>query len=480
MRIFIQAAITLVLSQPVTAAEQPNIIVIVADDMGYGDLGFTGHPKIKTPHLDALAKGGATFNHFYSPAQVCSPTRSAMLTGRMPHRHGIYSFIGGSSGNLTHLPKSEVTITQTLRKAGYQTAIIGKWHCSLNQIQQKNAKIPSMDHYGFDYWFCSDDNAKIINKPHWIRNGEDEGTKHGLAANIVGYEAVHWLKHVRINDKPFIQFVHFYEPHWYVVGPGDLVSNYLETATKNEHEAHYFAAITNVDREIGNITKALEVLGLKENTVILFSSDHGPAKLGEGKTNRNYGTAHPYRGHKYGLWDGSIHVPGIVHWPATVKPGMVIDTPAGSIDWFPTICDITRAARPAGRELDGQSLYPLLQGKAMTRKTPLQWHHYNTNVKNSPNPNAVMRVGNYVICGFYTPESQPQRASWKEAHITNIKQGKIVRYALYDIIKDPQQKNDVSQKNLKVFNQLKAQLHDAHEVYKRESVGWKGATPLYP
>lgn len=154
--------------------ERPNIIVIVADDLGYGDLGFTGHPKIKTPHLDQLAKGGATFTHFYSPAQVCSPSRAATMTGKMPHRHGIYSFIGGSSGSLVHLPKSEVTIPQLLRKNGYQTAIIGKWHCSLIgvQIARQKAKIndiPSMDHYGFDYWFCSDDNAKIRNKPGWIR-----------------------------------------------------------------------------------------------------------------------------------------------------------------------------------------------------------------------------------------------------------------------------------------------------------------------
>lgn len=138
MKLPVLGAIALTLAPTVAVADQPNIMVIVADDMGYGDLGFTGHPKIKTPHLDALAEGGATFNHFYSPAQVCSPTRAAMLTGRMPHRHGIYSFIGGSSGSLTHLPKSEVTIPQILRKAGYQTAIIGKWHCSLNQVQQKN------------------------------------------------------------------------------------------------------------------------------------------------------------------------------------------------------------------------------------------------------------------------------------------------------------------------------------------------------
>lgn len=461
-------------------AERPNIVIIVADDLGYGDLGFTGNPKIKTPHLDALAKGGATFNHFYSPAQVCSPTRASMLTGRMPHRHGIYSFIGGSSGTLTHLPKKEVTLPQLLRKNGYQTAIIGKWHCSLNDVQQKNVKIPTMDQYGFDYWFCSDDNAKILDKPGWIRNGKREGTKPGLAANVVGEEAVHWLKNVRDGSKPFIQFVHFYEPHWYVAGPEQMVGKYLKTVTKNSNEAHYFAAVSNVDQEIGNITKTLEELGLKDNTIVLFSSDHGPAKLGKGRFDRNYGTAHPYRGNKYGLWDGSIHVPGLAYWPAKIKAGQVINTPVGSIDWFPSVCEMTETKLPAKIELDGQSFYSMLQGKEMARKKPLQWHHYNTNAKNSPNPNSVMRVGQYVICGFYDPETQPKRGSWNPAHIKNIKQGKIVRFALYDITNDPQQKHDISKKEKAVFKQLKTRLEEEHQQYQKEAVGWKGVHPVYP
>lgn len=284
--------------------------------MGYGDLGFTGHPKIKTPHLDKLAKGGAIFTHFYSPAQVCSPSRAATMTGRMPHRHGIYSFIGGSSGNLTHLPKSEITIPQLLRKNGYQTAIVGKWHNSLIEVQMQrdktgNKDIPDMEHYGFDYWFCSDDNAKIRNKPGWIRSGKMEGTKNGLAANIIGSEAVHWLIKERNPDKPFIQFVHFYEPHWYVDAPEEITRRYLGKTTQNKNEAIYFASVTNSDAEIGKIHRTLKELDLEKNTLILFTSDHGPAKLGEGKRDRNYGTATPYRGHKYGLWDGSIHTPGL-------------------------------------------------------------------------------------------------------------------------------------------------------------------------
>ncbi len=464
-------------------ADKPNIIVIVADDLGYGDLGFTGHPHIKTPYLDELAKGGATFTHFYSPAQVCSPSRAATLTGRMPHRSGIYSFIGGSSGSLTHLSKTEVTIPQLLRKNGYQTAIIGKWHNSLIEVQKNRAKaglhdIPTMDLYGFDYYFCSDDNAKMRNKPGWIRNGKTEGTKPGLAANIVGTEAVHWLTQERDPEKPFIQFVHFYEPHWYVDAPEEITKQYYGSATKNRNQAIYFASITNVDREIGKIHRALKSLKLSKNTLILFTSDHGPSSLGPGKKDRNYGTATPYRGNKYGLWDGSLHVPGVAHWPARIKSKTIISTPAGAIDWLPTICEVTGTTLPSDLNLDGQSHLPLLLGKRFRRQKPLQWHHYNTNFISSPNPNAVIRVGDYLICGFYDPKSQLKRSSWKESHLYLVQNEKLVRFQLFNILSDPTQQTDLSQKEPARFNKLKAQLINAHHKMQSEAMGWRGTQPV--
>ncbi len=465
------------------AQGKPNIIVIVADDLGYGDLGFTGHPTIKTPNLDKLSKGGATFTHFYSPAQVCSPSRAAAITGRMPHRLGIYSFIGGSSGSLTHLPKTEITIPQLLRKNGYQTAMIGKWHNSLIEVQMKRDKagkndIPSMDHYGFDYWFCSDDNAKIRNKPNWIRNGKNEGMKKGLAANIVGQEAVHWLTKERNPSKPFIQFVHFYEPHWYVDAPEDITKQYLAKDTDNKNQAIYFAAVTNVDKEIGNIHRTLEELKIADNTLILFTSDHGPSTLGDGKRDRNYGSAEPYRGYKYGLWDGSVHAPGVAHWPAKIKPNTIIDTPAGAIDWLPTICEVTKTPLPANLELDGKSHLSLLMGKSMQRQKPLQWHHYNTNFNHAPNPNAVLRIGDYVICGFYAPETQLKRSSWKEKHLKLVKTGKLVRFQLFNIKTDPTQKTDLSKQEPEQFKKLKTQLINAHSEMQSQAMGWDGVQPI--
>jgi len=462
------------------ADQRPNIVVIVADDMGYGDIGPNGNKKIKTPHLDAMAKRGALFKHFYSPAQVCSPSRAAMMTAKQPYKLGIYSFIGGSSGSLTHLPKEETTLPQIMRKAGYQTAIIGKWHCSLLQVQMQNKAIPSMDDYGFDYYFCSDDNAKILDKPNWIRNGKDEGMRKGLAANVVGDEAIKWLKTERDQKKPFIQFVHFYEPHWYVEGPKDMVADYLKSETKNENEAHYFAAISNVDKEVGNINKALKDLGIDDNTLVLFTSDHGYSRRGGGKANRNYGSSEPYRGMKYGLWDGSVHVPGIACWPAKVKAGSVIDTPAGSIDWLPTIAEAANADVPADLDLDGESHLALLLGKEMKRKKPLQWHHYNTNAKFRPNPNAVIRTGDYVICGFYDPKTQFKRASWSPKHITKVRTNKLVRFQLYNLKNDPKQTKDLSKEQPELFKKLKTQLIDSHTELQKKAVGWEGVVPQRP
>ncbi len=480
---FRQLITLLFLTATLSASDRPNIIVIVADDLGYGDLGFTGHPHIRTPHLDQLSKNGATFTHFYSPAQVCSPSRAATITGRMPHRHGIYSFIGGSSGSLTHLPKTESTIPQLLRKSGYQTAIFGKWHNSLIDVQMQrdktgNGDIPSMDHYGFDYWFCSDDNAKIRNKPGWIRNGKVEAPKTGLAANIVGSEAVHWLNKERDPNKPFIQFVHFYEPHWYVDAPENITKHYLGKATSRRNEAIYFAAVTNVDKEIGSIHHTLKKLGIEKNTVIFFTSDHGPSSLGGGKKDRNYGTASPYRGHKYGLWDGSIHAPAIVHWPSKIGANTTIATPTGSIDWLPTICEITNTPVPKTLELDGQSHLPLLLGEPFHRIKPLQWHHYNTNFMTTPNPNAVMRIDDHVICGFYAPETQLKRSSWNEAHLSKVQNGKLLRFQLYNIVTDPAQKTDLSKTQPGLFKKLKIQLNSAHQQMQSEAMGWRGSLPI--
>lgn len=163
-----------------------------------------------------------------------------------------------------------------------------------------------------------------------------------------------------------------------------------------------------------------------------------------------------------------------------MKPGLIIDEPAGSIDWLPTICDITDTSVPDDLILDGQSHLPLLLGKSIKRRKPLQWHHYNTTANNSPNPNAVMRRDNYVICGFYeqTPETRLKRASWNPSHLKRIKNGSLVRFALFDVLKDPKQQQDLAQQESKRFEEMRVQLIAAHAEMQEQAIGWNGAAPI--
>lgn len=454
-------------------AAPPNILVIVADDLGYGDLGYTGHRHIKSPNIDRLAEEGGVLANFYAPASVCSPTRAAMMTGRQSYRHGIYGFIHVGDPYV-HLPKDEVTIPQLFRTAGYQTALSGKWHVSLNDYRKKFPRIPSMDHYGFDYWFSSDNNTVIHKKPDWWRNGKSLGVQTGYAAEVVGDDAVRWLKEERDEEKPFLQFVHFYEPHWYVDAPRELVDGYLGSATTNENEAYYFAAVENVDRQVGRVLDAIDEEGLRENTLVFFTSDHGPATEGKGRGRfRNFGVPDPYRGRKYGLWEGSVHVPGIVRWPAEVKAGTNWTAPCGAIDWLPTFCDLADVKVPDGLQLDGESFAPLVGGKDWNRKQPLQWHHYNATLLDSPNPNAVMRDGDLLICGFY--DARPKGTGrWVAGHMDFIRNAQLKRFTLYDLSKDLTQERDLADVLPEKFEAMKKRLIESHLSIQGAARDWEG------
>ena len=451
------------------AEKRANFLFIIVDDMGYGDLGATGHPFVKTPALDKLAESSAQFTNFYSPASVCSPARAAMMTGRMPYRLGIYGFIY-KGGDYVHLKKTETTFPQLLQRAGYQTALVGKWHVSHNDAQQK-LNLPTMKDYGFDYWFSSDNNTIIQNKPKWWKNGKMLGQQKGLAANVVGRETLHWLEKERQSDKPFMLAVHFYEPHWLVTGPSKTVKSYEKYFEKNKQRAHYPACLENVDTQVGKILDKLKDLKLEDNTVVIFTSDHGPDRFASGRAyNRNDGRSKPYRGHKYGLWDGSVHVPGFIRWPGVSKAGSKIKAPAGGIDFLPTICSIAKVKVPADLKLDGADITDLLRGKkSIRRKTALQWHHYNSTLKDKTSPRASLRRGAFLICGWYKDQQTMGTGRWYPEHMDYLKNSKLVHFKLYNIEKDPQQKNDLSKEYPERFSYLKKELIQSHQELQNEA-----------
>lgn len=449
----------------------PNILFIMMDDMGNGDLRCTGHPFIDTPNLDALALSGATFENFYAPASICSPSRASMLCGRMPYRLGIYSFIY-YGGDYVHLRRNETTYSQILKEAGYQTALIGKWHVSHHDAREK-FNLPSMAEYGYDYYFSSDNNTIIRNKPDWWENDRQIGVQEGFAANVVGDQTLDWLDNKRDPNKPFLLNVHFYEPHWFVEAPDSLVRKYKGHYASHRERAHYPACLENVDSEVGRIVESLKSLDLYDNTIVIFTSDNGPAHFADDRTHgRNDGRSLPYRGNKYGLWDGSMHVPGFIRWPGVTNPGQIIREPVGGVDFLPTLCAMAGVPVPEELMLDGIDFTPLFHGEEVDRTTPLQWHYYNSTLHDPDCPRAVLRSGDFVIAGRYDTNKAVGRGRWYPQHMRFLKNQRMVSFALYDIEKDPRQKTDIKSHLPALFKSMRLELENMHRRLQAEAYGW--------
>ena len=371
--------------------ERPNIIVLLCDDLGYGDLGCFGHPHIQTPNLDALAGNGIRLTDCYSAAPVCSPSRAGLLTGRSPNRAGIYDWIPevipGKAGSkkdadhvtvrnnreLVHLRVDEVTVASLLRDAGYRTAMTGKYHCN----SRFNSSVqPGPGDHGFQYWTATQNNAGPSHKDPWnfVHNGKPVGTVDGYSCQFVVDEAIRFLK--QDDDSPFFVYIPFHEPHEPIASPPELVSEYEEVADEKT-QAEYFANVANVDAAVGRLMQYLKETEQYENTLIVFTSDNGPETLNRyPSAARSHGSAKPLRGMKLWTTDGGFRVPGIVHWPAAVKAGQTIKTPVSSLDLLPTFVSLAGAELP-DVPLDGVDLTPLItDGEKLNRTKPLCWTYY--------------------------------------------------------------------------------------------------------
>ena len=475
--------------RPAAAPGLPNIVIIQCDDLGYGDLSLTGHPAIQSPNIDRLASQGATCTQYYSAANVCSPSRSSLLTGRMPYRLGIYSFIRDAQ-DYVHLAHDEITLPQVLRQVGYQCANIGKWHVShLDATEEED--LPTMNEYGFDYWLSSDNNLQILNKDGWWRNHTRVGTIEGYAATVVSDEAIGWLEDSRDPARPFLLFANYYEPHADSEAPPELKEKYAKLGHA-AGPARYYACVEHLDQQVGRLLGALDRLGLgDEQTIVLFTSDHGPNPT---STSR-FGTAAPFRGTKYEVWDGSTHVPAVIRWPGTVAPGSTIDETIGSIDLLQTLATIAGANRylPADRVLDGTDFSPLLTGRGQFgRRTPLQWHYYKSSAAmlSGGSPQAALRQGDLVITGCYERPTAFGNVRWMPIPSQNdgiIEMDYITgtgsqaenrlstgrgTFRLYDLSRDPEQREDLFDPALPLHLTMRDQLIAYHESLRGAGPGW--------
>ncbi|HAE12524.1 MAG TPA: arylsulfatase [Opitutae bacterium] len=439
--------------------KRPNVVVVLCDDLGYGDLACYGHPKIKTPHLDRMAEGGIRFTDFYSSAPVCSPSRVGLLTGRSPNRAGVYDWIPG--GRAVHMRTSELTIPHLLKKAGYATCMSGKWHCNgkFNSPQQ-----PQPDAAGFDHWFGTQNNASPSheNPKNFVRNGKAVGPLKGFSCQLVMDEALGWLKKQQARDaeQPFFLYVAFHEPHEPVASPKEMVNQY-DGVAKNLNQAQYFANVTNVDAAVGKLMKTLKSMKLDENTLVVFTSDNGPETLLRygPRSGRSFGVADPLRGMKLWTTEAGFRVAGIMRWPARIKPGQVSGRVVSALDFLPTFCELAGTKPPKDLALDGTSFLPALEDKPVKREKPLVWVYYNA----LNNRRVAMRDGQWKVLAKL---SIGKLKTIDSRNADQVKGATLSDFQVFDLSQDVGEKKDLAKTNPAKLTELKKKL----ETHYRELV----------
>jgi arylsulfatase A-like enzyme len=400
----------------------PNIVFILADDMGWRDAGCYGSTFYETPNIDRLAKQGMRFTSAYAACPVCSPTRASIMTGKYPARLGTTDYFGAPQPDtvqrhwtrnkpllpapyLDHLPLGETTIAKALKQGGYSTFFAGKWH--------SGGKGYWPEDHGFDIniggwtagmpssYFSPYKNPKLPDGPR----GEHLDDR--LAA-----ESVRFLEHV--GNKPFLLYHAFYSVHIPLQAKQDLIVKYEakrkglnrdgplfrpegdRQARQVQEHAVYAAMIETMDRSLGQLLDALDRLGLAENTVVFFMSDNGGLSTAEGAPTSNL----PLRAGKGWLYEGGIREPMIVKWPGIIEPGSVSNVPVISTDFYPTILEMAGLPLRTRQHLDGVSLVPLLRRSGSTDERALYWHypHYGNQ---GGSPASAVRVGDWKLIEFF-------------------------------------------------------------------------------
>ena len=450
---------------PAAAAERPNFVVILCDDLGYGDLGCYGHPHIKTPHLDKLASQGIRFTDCYAAAPVCSASRAGLMTGRTPSRIGIYDWI--PARHPMHLAKEEVTVAKLLKETGYSTCHVGKWHLNghFNTPEQ-----PQPADLGFDHWMSTQNNAapSHANPTNFVRNGTPVGPTEGYSCQVVADEAIRWLTELKDKSKPFFLFVCFHEPHEPVASPKELVEQYPQAETPDQ--AEYFANVTNMDRAVGKLLDKLDDLKQTERTLVLFTSDNGPETLLRyPNAKRSHGSAGDLRGMKLHLYEGGIRVPGILRYPTRVPQPKVTSEPVCGLDILPTFCELAGVKLPEDRVFDGTSFAPIFDGQPLTRATPLYWHYF----RSIGEPKAAMRVGDYAILGKWDGPALGPGGSVHAGDCDIIKSAKLTGFELYNLKADPGQTKDFSAEEPEKLKELTDLLVAKYEEVQKAGPVWE-------
>ncbi|WP_372743973.1 sulfatase-like hydrolase/transferase [Lutibacter sp.] len=438
-------------------ANKPNIVVLLCDDLGYGDLSSFGHPIIETKNLDKLAESGIKLTNLYSAAPVCSPSRVGLLTGRSPNRAGVYDFIPGikkseDNRDLVHLQAHEETIPALLKSVGYATCLVGKWHCS----SRFNSDLqPQPNNFGFDHWFATHNNAGPSHKnpKNFVRNRQEVGEIEGFSSQIIVSEAINWLEKHEDNN-PFFLEVAFHEPHEPIASPENLVKKYLPKA-KNREEAEYFANVENVDIAVGRLIEYLQK-NYNENTLVIFTSDNGPETLLRyEKAKKSYGTPGELKGMKLWTNEAGFRVPGIVSWLGKNNFTGTSDAVVSSLDFLPTFCELAGVVLPK-RKLDGESFKSLIEKGKFNREKPLIWAFYDA----INDHRVAMRMGDWKIMARLEVDNKelPHIHNLYDGNEDFVKSAKMTDLVLFNLKDDINESTDLALKNPKVFEKMKKEF----------------------
>jgi arylsulfatase A len=353
----------------IAAAKRPNIILIMADDLGYGDLSCYGNKKFDTPYLDKMAAEGLRFTDFHSSGPVCSPTRAGLLTGRYQQRSGVPGVIYAAFDSNRHhgLNPSEITFPELIRDVGYQTGMFGKWH--LGYRKQFNPTL-----HGFQT-FRGYVSGNIDYHSHYDRmgvldwwNGQHVEDEKGYSTSLITQHALKFVEKNKAN--PFCLYLAYEAPHDPYQGPNDPAIRVEGKVVPNKYAngqipRAYREMIQTMDKGIGQMLDLLKSLELDRNTLVFFLSDNGANKNG---SNGNL------RGHKGSLWEGGHRVPAIAWWPTVIPPNCYCDDLTISLDVMPTMMELSGAVLPEDHQLDGVSLVPaFLNGALPNRNRKLYW-----------------------------------------------------------------------------------------------------------
>ena len=447
-----EKASQIVNKSPETPSQLPNIIFIVADDMGWGDTGYNGNKVQKTPSLDQMAKEGIRFDRFYAASTVCAPTRASVMTGQNGARLGISHW--GSS----HVSDADVLISNILKDKGYSTGHFGKWHLGLldkdgkkdyvsgPRTPEKNFSPPWLN--DFDTCFSTEnvaptwDPMKLPNQGNW---GDERRVKTGLWGNnywnekgemishddnlsgddsrVIMDRVIPFVKGNSAKSNPFFAYICFHTPHTPTVSGGKYLKMY-----EGHKGRHHFGAITAMDEQIGRLRNVLKELGELENTIIWFCSDNGAARNNSQQFGEygGFGSNKPFRGWKGRLYEGGIRVPSILLYPSVFKKPGVINMPCVTSDMLPTIVALLEDPDvPGSQPQDGMNILPALHGDMTFRKKPIGFAYNDEAAWMTQDYKLIIGLGGNKVVEFYDMLKDPYEinniADLHPAKVTKMK-----------------------------------------------------------